>query len=167
LPRVRLIVEEEPVGTAGTVGANRWFVEGMESFWVFYADNLTDVSLRSMLATHRRHRELLTMGLFRAPDPSAAGIVEMDREGRIVSFEEKPQKPRSNLANAGIFLARATLFAELPERDSGILDFGFHVLPRLLGRMHGHVVDQFLMDIGTPTALAKAAMAWGERGGPE
>ena len=159
-PRVELIVETEPRGTAGTVSANRWFVEGEESFWIIYADNLTDLSLRAMLAAHRRHEGALTMALFHAPDPAAAGIVEVLPDGRIVSFEEKPKLPRSDLANAGIYLARADLVGELPQATGRIADFGFDVLPRLVGRMYGHVIDGFFADIGTPAALARASTAW-------
>jgi mannose-1-phosphate guanylyltransferase len=107
-PRVELVVETEPQGTAGTVATNRRFVEGEESFWVMYADNLTDCSLADMLDIHRRHDGLLTMALFHAPGPSAAGIVETSPGGGIVSFEEKPAHPRGDLASAGIFLARAS-----------------------------------------------------------
>jgi len=164
-PRVELVVEAEPRGTAGTVSANRWFVEGEESFWVVYADNLTSFSLSAMLATHRANRGLLTMALFHAPDPSAAGIVEMLPDGCIVSFEEKPHQPRSDLANAGIYVARAGLLAALPDAAGRVLDFGFDILPRLVGRLYGHVVDGFTADIGTPTALAHASAAWDLEGG--
>lgn len=163
-PRVDLVVEREPQGTAGTVSMNRSFVDGEESFWVVYADNLTDCSLAAMLDTHRRHDGLLTMALFHAPDPSAAGIVETRPDGRIVSFEEKPAHPRGDLASAGIYLARAGLLGELPQAPGRIVDFGFDVLPRLVGRMHGHVIDGFFADIGTPAALARASAAWGDGG---
>jgi mannose-1-phosphate guanylyltransferase len=159
-PRVELVLEAEPRGTAGTVSANRRFVEGEESFWIIYGDNLTNLSLRAMLATHRANSGVLTMALFRAPDPSAAGIVEVTPDGRIVSFEEKPKHPRSNLANAGIYLARAELLNELPDASGRVLDFGFHVLPGLVGRMYGHVADGFAVDIGTSAALAQASIVW-------
>ena len=162
-PRVELVVETEPQGTAGTVSMNGWFVEGEESFWVIYADNLTDCSLAAMLDTHRRHDGLLTMALFHAPDPTAAGIVEMSPDGRIVSFEEKPAHPRGDLASAGIYLARAGLLCELSPAPGRIVDFGFDVLPRLVGRMHGHVIDGYFADIGTPAALARASAAWAGR----
>ena len=163
-PHVELVVEAEPRGTAGTVAANRWFVEGDESFWIVYADNLTNLSLGAMLAAHQANRGVLTMALFRAPDPSAAGIVELSPDGCIVSFEEKPRRPRSDLANAGIYLARAGLLGELPDADGRVLDFGFDVLPRLAGRMYGHVADGFTVDIGTPAALARASLVWAAEG---
>jgi mannose-1-phosphate guanylyltransferase len=158
-PTVTLVVEPRPVGTAGTVAANRAFVDGEQSFWIFYADNLTDVCLADMLATHQRHDALLTMGLFHAPVPSAAGIVELDAGGWVVGFEEKPARPRSDLANAGIYLARHGLLDRIPARP-GIVDFGHDVFPAMTGEIHGHVIEQFIADIGTPTALETATTAW-------
>jgi mannose-1-phosphate guanylyltransferase len=162
-PTVELTVEREPRGTAGTVSLNRSFVRGEETFWIFYADNLTRLSLPNMLATHRGHTGVLTMGLFHTASPSEAGIVEMDPTGRIISFEEKPAQPRSDLAHAGVCLARAALLEELPARPAGVLDFGMHVFPALLGRMHGHVIHEFHRDIGTPARLSEASAAWGGR----
>jgi NDP-sugar pyrophosphorylase family protein len=165
-PSVTLVVEDEPQGTAGTVRTNSRFVDGEESFWILYADNLTTASLRRMLATHWRHTGLMTLGLFHAPVPSAAGIVQMGADGRIVAFEEKPAKPAGDLANAGIYLARADLLDELPlpAAPGQVLDFGFHVLPALVGRMYGHVIEEFFIDIGTPTALERASAGWANQG---
>ncbi len=160
-PEVNLTVESEPRGTAGTVRLNRSFVEGEESFWIFYADNLTRLSLSAMLARHRSHDGILTMGLFRTASPNDSGIVEMDDRGRITSFEEKPRHPRSDLAHGGVCLARAALLDELPLlKQQGVLDFGLHVFPGLVGRMYGHVIEEFHQDIGTPARLAAASAAW-------
>jgi mannose-1-phosphate guanylyltransferase len=163
-PRVQVVIESAPSGTAGIVAAQRAFVENEESFWVFYADNLTDVSLQDMLATHRRHDGLMTVGLFRAPVPEAAGIVELDAGGRIVGFEEKPPRPKGNLANGGIYVARRGVLDRIPTRP-GVVDFGHDVLPALVGEIYGHVIEQFLMDIGTPSALASASEAWARHQG--
>lgn len=161
-PRVRLVAEEEPRGTAGTVARERHFVDGEPHFWVLYADNLTDIRLAPMLDAHRKHGDLMTIGLFRAPDPRAAGIVDLDPEGRVLRFTEKPAAPSSDLANAGIYLARRELVDLLP-RDRALLDFGHDVLPNLVGRLRGYVIPEFLVDIGTPAALDRAATAWRER----
>jgi mannose-1-phosphate guanylyltransferase len=162
-PDVELVVEAQPRGNAGTVAAHRDFVGSSESVWILYADNLTDFDMAAMRASHERHAGLLTLGLFRAPDPTAAGIVETAPDGRVLSFEEKPRQPRSDLANAGVYLARRALFDELPASPTGVLDFGHDVFPRLTGRLYAFPVQGFLMDIGTPEALARASAAWAAR----
>ena len=43
------------------------------------------------------------------------------------------------------------------------MDFGQHVLPALVGRMHGYVIPDFHEDIGTPERLARATAGWTAR----
>lgn len=157
--RITLVGEARPVGNAGTVAANSAFVDGESDFWVIYSDNLTDVDLTRMANFHRQHDGAMTMGLFRAPVPEAAGIVEMDERGCIHGFIEKPERPLSNLANAGIYLARPDVLEVIP-RGPAIVDFGRDVFPKLVGRVYGYVIDEFLTDIGTPAALDRAAREW-------
>jgi mannose-1-phosphate guanylyltransferase len=160
---VQLVRENEPIGNAGTVRANRAFVSGEESFYILYTDNLTDVSLTRLAAFHRGHSAPLTMGLFHTQVPHASGIVELAENGLITRFEEKPASPRGTLANSGIYIARQELFEVIPD-DAPIVDFGRQVFPALIARMYGNLIDDFLMDIGTPSALALASEQWAARG---
>jgi mannose-1-phosphate guanylyltransferase len=157
--RVQLVRESRPVGNAGTVAANRGFVDGEENFWIIYSDNLTNMDFGPMAARHVAHHEPLTIALFRTPFPRASGIVTMEPGGRIVRFEEKPAHPASDLANAGIYLARQSLFQWIPP-GRATTDFGHDVLPRLAGRMYGHEVEGYFADIGTPERLARAEAEW-------
>lgn len=165
LPRVTIVQEPNPIGTATTVHRQRGFVDGEAAFWVLYADNLSDLRTGPMLARHASHADPLTIGLFHTPFPKASGIVALDGAGRITDFVEKPAAPRSNLANAGVYLARPSLFDVTAPHD-GLVDFGLHVLPALVGRMHGYVIPDFHEDIGTPERLAVAAARWAERTAP-
>lgn len=164
-PRVTVVEEPTPIGTATTVHRQRGFVDGEAAFWVLYADNLSDLRTSPMLARHAAHGDPLTIGLFRTPFPEASGIVDIDDTGRITDFVEKPAAPRSNLANAGVYLARPSLF-EVTARHEGLVDFGLHVLPALVGRMHGYVIPDFHEDIGTPERLALASAQWALRTAP-
>lgn len=164
-PSVRVVVEHEPAGTATTVKRERGFVDGADDFLVVYADNLSDLRLAPLLARHRAHRDPMTIGLFHTPHPRASGIVEMEAGGRLVSFVEKPAHPTSDLANAGVYVARHAVLDLIPD-GPGLVDFGHHVLPRLVGRMHGYVIPEFHQDIGTPERLAAASAAWKDRPRP-
>jgi mannose-1-phosphate guanylyltransferase len=159
---VQLVREDQPLGNAGTVRANRAFVSGEENFYILYTDNLTDVSLTRLAMCHRGHRAPLTMGLFHTPAPRASGMVQMGQDGLITGFEEKPKSPQGTLANAGIYVARQSLFEVIPD-EGPIVDFGRHVFPVLVGRMYGSVIEDYLMDIGNPAALALASKQWADR----
>jgi mannose-1-phosphate guanylyltransferase len=101
---VHTVYEPDLLGSAGTVVANRAWVEDEEAFFVIYADNLSNVDLTGLWACHQQHRPWLTMALFETPVPEQCGIAEVDETGRVVAFTEKPAQPRSNLANGGVYV---------------------------------------------------------------
>jgi mannose-1-phosphate guanylyltransferase len=146
----------EPVllGSAGTVAANVDLADGADHIVIVYADGLSDLDLRPLIGFHERHGDPLTMMLYRSPNPRACGIAELDGEGRIVEFVEKPERPKSDLANGGIYVLRADAYREIA--GMGAFDLGFDVLPRFVGRMRGWCWGGYHLDIGTHAALEKA-----------
>lgn len=150
--------ESELLGSGGTVRDNYDFIKDEEAFLICYADNLTNINLESLMNYHKEKNGLLTMALFRAAHPEQCGIAQLDEESRIVSFIEKPEKPKSNLANAGIYVARPEIVEYFP--DEKLIDFGKDVLPRLVGKMYGWETKDYLIDIGTPENYKKAQLEW-------
>ena len=100
---MRTFFEPELLGSAGTLAANRTWVNGEEMFLVCYADNLTDFDLSSLVRAHREHRAIATLTVFHSERPSAGGVMELDTTGTVVGFEEKPAHPVSDLVNAGMY----------------------------------------------------------------
>lgn len=153
-------------GSAGTLWDNRHFITSGDDFFIAYADNLTNLDLSKMIDFHIKIRSMggvLTMGLITAPNPKACGIASLDQHHRIVRFEEKPEHPESNLANAGVYLTNRQIFNELaaiPKDSDPVMDMGYHLLPRLVGRMFGYRLPDFLIDIGTLKAYALALARW-------
>jgi len=154
--RIRLFESHEPtlLGSAGTIAVNTDLADDVDQVVVVYADNFSDIDIRPLIAFHRWHDDPLTMVLFRAPNPRACGIAELDGKGRIVSFAEKPEHPISDLANAGLYVVDAAAYREIA--SMGAFDLGFEVLPRFVGRMRGWVWGGYYLDIGTPEALERA-----------
>lgn len=150
---IRLVHEEELLGTAGTLASLRHLLTDDEVF-VAHADNFFLDSLEGMMSTHRSRdeRAIMTMGLFASLTPSSCGIVELDPRGVVVGFEEKPRDPRSNLANAAVYLMSQLALDEVGNSR----DFSTEVVPRLLGRIQGHRFDGAFFDMGTPESLEAA-----------
>lgn len=149
-PRLRLFHEPALLGSAGTIRANRDWVSDGRPFLVAYADDLTNADLTMLRAAHERHHPILTMGLFRTDEPTRCGIAEIGddaTDGPVLMFEEKPVHPRSNLANAGLYMTDARIVDMIPTHVPA--DFGHDVLPALVGRMHGHLLHGRLIDVGT------------------
>jgi mannose-1-phosphate guanylyltransferase len=163
---IRLFHEKELLGSGGTLLANRSFVEKEDDFIIAYADNLTDIHLGRMIESHRASpcdECLLTMGLFRAPDPRACGIAFLDETNRIIEFREKPKDPKSNLANGGVYVANPNIFNFFPEGKllpRKLIDLGHHVLPKLVGRMFGYEIEEYIRDIGTIDSFHAALDEW-------
>ena len=155
---VRTVYEPTLLGSAGTLLANRDFVKGEEMFLAVNADNLTDFDLEVLVDAHRSGEPVATLALFRAVDPSSCGIVDL-QDGLVAAFEEKPSRPRSNLANAGLY----AFSPKALDRIRGPLprDIGHHLLPELVGDARGiDIGDAYFADIGTPEALARARSEW-------
>ena len=126
--------------------ANADLADLADQIVIIYADNLSDIDLRPLLDFHRSHKDPFTMVLFRAPNPRACGIAELDAVGRIVSFIEKPDQPATDLANAGLYVIDASAYREIAALRA--FDLGFDVLPRFVGRMRGWVWGGYHLDIG-------------------
>jgi mannose-1-phosphate guanylyltransferase len=82
--------------------------------------------------------------LFRTPNPSSCGIVEVDASGWVLEFLEKPAQPRGDLANGAIYIGTSSLRDHL-----GGPDFSRDVLAKLGGRLLGYEHRGVLVDIGT------------------
>ncbi len=155
---VRFSREDELKGTAG--GVKRLADRFDETFVVIMGDALTDIDLREVVAFHKEHRALATLALTRVADTSEYGVVELDSEKNVLSFQEKPD-PResvSNLANTGIYVLEPEALDYIPEHT--FFDFAKDVFPRLLevgekfvGYDEG---DFYWTDIGTLEAYQVA-----------
>jgi len=152
------VYEEELLGSAGTLIKNRDFINKNEDFFICYADNLTNYNLSSMLKFHQEKYSLFTMALFETNKPESCGIVEINENNKVISFNEKPSHPKSNLANAGIYIANKKIFNYLP--ISNLKDIGYDMLPLIINKMYAWKSNKYLIDIGTLGNLDKAEKEW-------
>jgi NDP-sugar pyrophosphorylase family protein len=87
-------------------------------------------------------------------DVREKGLLELDADGRVRSFVEKPRDRDSGFVNAGIYSLDPALFDFIPPHG----DFGFDVWPAVLraGRaIFATEVPGYLLDMGNPAALAQ------------
>lgn len=160
-PVVRTFFEPDLLGSAGTLIANRQWVEGDEIFLACNADNLTDFDLRCLVDAHREGGAIATLAVFHSEDPSAGGVVELDPTDRVIAFAEKPKKPVSDLTNAGMYAFHPSVLDEIDGMPPK--DIGYDMLPRLVGRARAVRVEGYLRDIGTAEAYRRAQKEWPAR----
>ncbi len=157
-PVLHTFYEPKLLGSAGTVAANSDWASDADAILVIYADNFSRFDLRLILSHHFTTRSELTLGVFTAPDPHRCGIVEVDSEGRGLSFEEKPKNPKSSLAAAGLYVLSPAIVRAIESLwvpDRGVFDLGFDVFPKLVSHSIIYHIDDPIVDIGTIEAYER------------
>jgi mannose-1-phosphate guanylyltransferase / phosphomannomutase len=154
---IRYADEPVPLGTAGSVGNAREFLD--ETFLVISGDVLTDIDLSALLANHRSTGALATIGLTAVSNPLEFGIVITRDDGSIERFLEKPTWGQvfSDHINTGIYVFEPQIFEQIPLGRS--VDFSGEVFPALLDQglpLFGSVVDGYWEDVGTLEAYLSA-----------
>src|SRR5260370_27379088 len=101
-------------GTADAVYQNLDFIMETRCDYVLVlaGDHIYRMDYGPMIAFHQQRRADVTLGAVVVPieEGYRFGILETDAEGRVLSFEEKPKKPRRTLGSMGIYvLDRDTL----------------------------------------------------------
>ncbi|HRW09007.1 MAG TPA: nucleotidyltransferase family protein [Caldilineaceae bacterium] len=153
------------LGTAGAAKRLAAFLD--EPFVVAYGDVFTNLNLARLIAAHQQRLHtmsadtLATLALYRVPNPTECGLVEMDSTGRVTRFVEKPPADQvfTDLANAGVMVCEPEILRFIPAETS--VDFGRDLFPKLLAAgkaVWGQAIaeEEVLIDIGTPNAFQRA-----------
>ncbi|MGH9922413.1 MAG: nucleotidyltransferase family protein, partial [Nitrososphaerales archaeon] len=148
-------VERKPLGTAGSLKNAEAYLSGRTL--IMQGDNLTNFNLRNVIAFHRKRKAMVTITLTQVKDQSGYGIVVIDRQGRIMRFEEKPRRFFSKLVNSGIYVVEHEVLDHIPK---GIkFDFSSDLFPKLLRSklpVYGIQLKGYWFDIGTPARYRNA-----------
>ncbi|MDO4740629.1 MAG: glucose-1-phosphate thymidylyltransferase RfbA [Eubacteriales bacterium] len=127
---------------------------------IFYGNGMSSI-LRAAAGDARQGRA--TIFGYYVPDPERFGVVEFDREGAVVSIEEKPREPKSNYAVTGLYFYPAGVSGEAeqirpsPRGELEITDLNARYLAqaRLNVRLFGRGFAW--LDTGTMDSLLEAA----------
>jgi len=130
--RLEFVTEESPRGTAGGVAlaARQWD----EPFLVISGDAMCDLDLSWARRQHERTGAAVTILGVEVDDPREYGLMQVDSEGRVMRFIEKPAwgQVTTNLANTGIYLLRPDVMSLVPEDKP--FDFAKDLFPKLMER---------------------------------
>lgn len=155
--RLAYAVQESPRGLADAFIVGREFV-GEDRVALILGDNLYfGHGLADLLADATARETGATVFAYAVQDPERYGVVEMDRAGRALSIEEKPAKPRSNLAVTGLYFY-----------DNRVLDIAASVKPSARGEIEITDVNRAYMDMGElHVSRMGRGFAWLDTGTPD
>jgi mannose-1-phosphate guanylyltransferase/phosphomannomutase len=147
--RLLYSVEEEPLGTAGSIRRIQEYLT--ETFVVVSGDALTDFDLTKAVEFHKAKGAEVTVVLTRVPNPLEFGIVLTDGDGRIQRFLEKPNwgEVVSDHINTGIYIVEPKVLERMESRKA--YDFSTDLFPEMLSSgaaLYGYVAEGYWCDIG-------------------
>ncbi len=156
-------------GTANAIYQNLSFLESFkpENVLILSGDHIYKMHYGEMLKAHKESGAAVTIAVMPVPweEASRFGIMNVDEEGTITDFEEKPAEPKSNLASMGIYIFKYEVlkkYLEADERDpSSANDFGKNIIPAMLEngeKMVSFRFEGYWKDVGTIHSLWEANM---------
>ncbi len=156
--KVILVNETSPMGTGGALKNVAQHIDG--TFIVQNGDCVSSLDIKAMVRGHRETGGIGTLALWEVEDPSAFGVVEMERSMRIMDFQEKPSRAeaKSNLINAGVYVFEPEILDYI---GKGQVSIEREVFPRILEYgLFGHRFEGFWVDCGTlkNTLVAQRAL---------
>ena len=156
-------------GTADAISQNIDFIDtySPEYILILSGDHIYKIDYDKMLDAHKANNADATIAVLPVPmkEASRFGIMNTDENGKIVEFEEKPEKPKSNLASMGIYIfnwkqLRKALTADMKNPDSSH-DFGKDIIPNFLNEgkaLYAYKFEGYWKDVGTIDSLWEANM---------
>ncbi|PZD96249.1 glucose-1-phosphate adenylyltransferase [Paenibacillus sambharensis] len=156
-------------GTANAIYQNMSFIDRYDPEYVLIisGDHIYKMDYDLMLADHKQRGADATIAVIEVDwkEASRFGIMATNEEGRIVSFEEKPKKPSSNLASMGVYIFSWPVLQQYLIRDEenpqSTNDFGKDIIPAMLEDdifLHAYSFKDYWKDVGTIQSLWEANM---------
>ncbi|MCR5536013.1 MAG: glucose-1-phosphate adenylyltransferase [Succinivibrio sp.] len=157
IPAQMRVGKEWYQGTADAIYQNLTFIDEsrVDNVCIFGSDHIYKMDVRQMLDFHNMRHGDLTVAAIRLPSAMAAGkfgVIEVDKEARMIGFEEKPQTPKEIpgdpgycLVSIGNYVFRTEVLREVLKEDehqpSSSHDFGKDIIPLMYPRGEVYVYD--------------------------
>ena len=130
-------IQEKPVGLADAFRLGADFI-GNDSVALILGDNMIYGSrLERLLQAASNFKEGGLIFGYKVADPTSYGVVEIDDQGNAISIEEKPEKPKSDLAVPGIYFY-----------DNEVVEIAKNIKPSERGEIEITDVNKVYMEKG-------------------
>ena len=132
-------VQQNPKGgIANAIAIAKEFAQS-EKILVILGDNIFYSDLKNVVNDfEKQEKGALIYGIKMPTDSNQYGVIEIDKEGRVISIEEKPEHPKSNIAQTGIYMY-----------DHRVYDFINQLQPSKRGELEVTDLNNFYLKEGT------------------
>ncbi len=147
-------IQEKPVGLADAFILGKEFI-GDSPVSLILGDNMIyGPGLEEMLKSASKLEKGGIIFGYEVSDPTSYGVVEIDKNGNAISIEEKPERPKSNLAVPGLYFY-----------DNSVVDIAANIKPSARGELEITDVNKVYMDRGNLKVLTLGrGYAWFDTG---
>ena len=156
------------LGSADSAKINMEYYELKNLVFAVQGDNVFDIRIKHLVDFHKEKNASLTIVLREVESVEGLGIADIDSDGRIQRFVEKPnpKDAPSNLANTGLYVISPEVRKIFKEKglqqivkEKNRLDFGYDFIPYVIasGRpVYGYTLKGSWFDVGTPKSYLEA-----------
>ncbi len=144
--KINYSIEKSEMGTAGSILPLAGKMDG--AFVVMMGDHLSSLDIAAVIAAHKKSGNIATIALNKKGVPLEYGVADLDANGNIARFREKPIV--ENHVNTGVYVFEPEIFKYIKPGE----DFANNVFPRLLEskkKIGGFVFTDYWLDIGRTT----------------
>ena len=155
-------------GTADAVyqNLNRFTSPKIHEVLILSGDHIYKMDYSRMIEFHRKNKADATVAVMPVDmrDASRFGILQLTNTHKIIEFDEKPKKPKSNLASMGIYIFNKDILESLLLEDVPLPksshDFGKDIIPKMIHdyRVFGYQFQGYWRDVGTISSYHQANM---------
>ena len=169
-PRIHIKYQPnvDDLGSADSARINMEYYELNNPVFAVQGDNIFDIKVKSLIDYHKEKCSALTIVLREVNNVEGLGIADIDKNGCIKRFVEKPlpKDAPSNLANTGLYVLSPEVKKIFREKgvqqiikEKNRLDFGYDFIPYVIesGRpVYGYTLKGSWFDVGTPKSYLEA-----------
>lgn len=137
--RLYYAVQKNPKGgIANAIGLAEEFCQN-EKLLVILGDNIFNFDLKKTVAEfEKKDRGAVVFGVRNPSDARQYGVIEIDASGKVLSIEEKPESPKSDIVQTGIYMY-----------DNRVFDFVRKLKPSARGELEVTDLNNYYLKEGT------------------